>query len=174
MGFIPFVRTNVPQACKVFQTNNNMFGYSKNPWDITRSTGGSSGGEGGIVASFSSPIGLGSDIGGSLRIPAQFNGLCTLKPGQRSITRLGNAYYGKYSGGTVVKSEFGVISRSVDDLITYSSVMFDPASYQNIDPLKKDPYLVCTPFNHSIFREKPKLRVGICKRLTTVQASKAH
>ncbi len=44
MGFIPFVRTNVPQACKAIDTNNNMFGYSKNPWNNKRSTGGSSGG----------------------------------------------------------------------------------------------------------------------------------
>ena len=113
MGFIPFVRTNVPQACKTIETNNNIFGYAKNPWDTTRSTGGSSGGEGGLIGSYSSPIGLGSDIGGSLRIPAEFNGLCTLKPGQRSITKLGNAYYGKFSGGIPVKSEFGVICRSV-------------------------------------------------------------
>ena len=70
MGFIPFVRTNVPQACKSFDTNNNIFGYAKNPWDPSRSTGGSSGGEGGLVGSHSSPIGIGSDIGGSLRIPA--------------------------------------------------------------------------------------------------------
>jgi Asp-tRNA(Asn)/Glu-tRNA(Gln) amidotransferase A subunit family amidase len=44
MGFIPFVRTNVPQANKTFDTNNHIFGYSSNPWDTTRSCGGSSGG----------------------------------------------------------------------------------------------------------------------------------
>lgn len=44
MGFIPFVRTNVPMSCKTNDTNNNMFGYCKNPWNPTRSCGGSSGG----------------------------------------------------------------------------------------------------------------------------------
>lgn len=44
MGFIPFVRTNVPQGCKTLETNNNIFGYSKNPWSQNRTCGGSSGG----------------------------------------------------------------------------------------------------------------------------------
>ena len=44
MGFIPFVRSNVPQGCKTIDTNNNMFGYSKNPWNLLHSCGGSSGG----------------------------------------------------------------------------------------------------------------------------------
>ena len=174
MGFIPFVRTNVPQACKTVETNNNIFGYCKNPWDPTRSTGGSSGGEGGIVAAFCSPFGLGSDIGGSLRVPAEFNVLCTLKAGQRSMTRRGNAYYGKYSGGTCVKSEYGALARSVDDLITYHSVVFDPRSYENVDPIKLDPYLTLTPFNYTPFLEKPKFRVGVTKRLDTLKASLAH
>lgn len=78
------------------------------------------------MGSHSSPIGIGSDIAGSLRIPAEFNGLCTLKPAQRSITKLGNAYYGKFAGGLTVKSEFGALARSVEDLITYNSFMFNP------------------------------------------------
>lgn len=44
MGFIPFVRSNVPQGCKTMETNNNIFGYCKNPWNQARSCGGSSGG----------------------------------------------------------------------------------------------------------------------------------
>lgn len=44
MGFIPFVRSNVPQGVKTIETNNNIFGYAKNPWNLTRSAGGSSGG----------------------------------------------------------------------------------------------------------------------------------
>lgn len=70
MGFIPFIRTNVPMSCKTIETNNNMFGYAKNPWDTKRSCGGSSGGEGGLIGAYCSPIGFGTDIGGSLRIPA--------------------------------------------------------------------------------------------------------
>lgn len=70
MGFIPFVRTNVPQGIRTYDTNNNMFGYCRNPWNLERSTGGSSGGQSGMVSSYCSPIGLGTDLGGSLRVPA--------------------------------------------------------------------------------------------------------
>ena len=70
MGFIPFVRTNVPQGVRTYDTNNNMFGYCHNPWNLERSTGGSSGGQSGMVASYCSPIGIGTDLGGSLRVPA--------------------------------------------------------------------------------------------------------
>lgn len=70
MGLIPFVRSNVPPACKITETVNNMFDYSRNAWNSTRSCGGSSGGEGGLVSSGCSPLGFGSDIGGSIRIPA--------------------------------------------------------------------------------------------------------
>ena len=88
MGFIPFVRSNVPQSCKTIETHNHMFGYSKNPWDKSRSCGGSSGGEGGLIGSYCSPFGFGTDIGGSLRIPAEWNGLCTIKCGDR-FSKLG-------------------------------------------------------------------------------------
>jgi len=69
MGLIPFVRTTVPQVNKTIETNNNITGYAKNPWNETRTCGGSSGGEGGIVGGYCSPIGIGSDIAGSARIP---------------------------------------------------------------------------------------------------------
>lgn len=103
MGFIPFVRTNVPPTCKIFETVNRIFDYTENPWVKGRSCGGSSGGEGGIVAAGCSPIGIGTDIGGSCRIPAEWTGLCTLKHGHR-YTRMGNAFYGKYAAGFHIKS----------------------------------------------------------------------
>ena len=70
MGLIPFVRSNVPQGCKAFETHNNIISYSTNPWKKERSCGGSSGGEAGMVSSYCAPIGIGSDLAGSLRIPA--------------------------------------------------------------------------------------------------------
>ncbi len=112
MGFIPLARTTCPQGCKTIETNNNMFGYAKNGWDETRSCGGSSGGEGGLIGSHCSCIGVGSDLGGSLRIPAEWNGLCTLKPAQR-YSNFGNCFFGKFSGGSPGYSELGPITRSV-------------------------------------------------------------
>lgn len=103
MGLIPFVRTSVPQACKTFCTNNNIVGYSKNPWDESRSCNGSSGGEAGLVAAQCSPMGIGSDIANSLRGPADFTGLVTLKPYYR-YSNLGSAWTGSYVGGLFLRN----------------------------------------------------------------------
>lgn len=69
-GMIPFVRTNVPQIAFTYESNNFLWGRSVNPWNKERASGGSSGGEGALIAARGSPIGIGSDIGGSIRIPA--------------------------------------------------------------------------------------------------------
>ena len=103
MGFIPFVRSNVPPACKMIDTVNNIFGYCHNPWRDGRSCGGSSGGESGLIASGCSPFGIGTDIGGSGRVPCEWTGLCSLKHGFR-YTRSGNCYYGRYLSGLQIKS----------------------------------------------------------------------
>lgn len=129
MGFIPIARSNVPQGCKTMETNNNIFGYCKNPWNKDRSCGGSSGGESGMVASYSVPVGFGSDIGGSLRIPAAFTGLITMKPHNR-YSRMGNCYYGKFTGGLPIKSELGPITRTVEDLILVNNFLFNPENYK--------------------------------------------
>ena len=78
-GAIPFVRTNVPQALMVPESMNTVWGSAANPWDLERTPGGSSGGEGALLAARGSVLGVGSDIGGSLRIPAHMCGIyCTL------------------------------------------------------------------------------------------------
>jgi len=67
---IPFVRSNVSQLTMTFESTNYLWGRSINIWNKARTVGGSSGGEAGLIASRCSPLGLGTDIGGSLRIPA--------------------------------------------------------------------------------------------------------
>ena len=79
-GFIPLGVTNVPECCFWMETTNVLYGRTKNPHDFRRSVGGSSGGEGAAIAAGYAPIGLGSDIGGSIRMPAFFNGIAALKP----------------------------------------------------------------------------------------------
>ncbi len=74
-GAIPLGVTNVSEACMWLESNNPVYGRSRNPYDPSRIVGGSSGGEGAIVASGASPFGLGSDVGGSIRLPAFFNGV---------------------------------------------------------------------------------------------------
>lgn len=79
-GAIPFALTNVPEMCMWWETFNTIFGRTNNPYDVNRMVGGSSGGEGCLQASGGSAFGLGSDIGGSIRMPAFFNGVFGHKP----------------------------------------------------------------------------------------------
>jgi Asp-tRNA(Asn)/Glu-tRNA(Gln) amidotransferase A subunit family amidase len=79
-GAILLGKTNVPDNCGDLDTANLLFGATRNPWDVTRSAGGSSGGEAAIIAAGGSPLGLGSDIAGSIRLPAHFTGIAGLKP----------------------------------------------------------------------------------------------
>jgi Asp-tRNA(Asn)/Glu-tRNA(Gln) amidotransferase A subunit family amidase len=79
-GAIFLGKTNVPDMCWAGETMNPVFGRTRNPWDLRRMAGGSSGGEGAIIAAGGSPLGLGSDVAGSLRIPAAACGLVSLKP----------------------------------------------------------------------------------------------
>lgn len=116
-GYIPFVRTNVPQLLLMPESENIVWGQSKNPYDITRTPGGSSGGEGSLIASRCSFLGLGSDIGGSIRIPAHYCGIVGFKPTPGRITKLGAAVprLNNRNGQIVVPSTTGPMARSVRD-----------------------------------------------------------
>ncbi|EFP02405.1 CRE-FAAH-5 protein [Caenorhabditis remanei] len=81
-GAIPFCLTNVPQGLLSYITSNPLYGTTKNPWDFSRTPGGSSGGEAALLAAGGAVFGIGNDLVGSLRIPAAFCGLVTLKPTQ--------------------------------------------------------------------------------------------
>jgi amidase len=72
--------TNCPEFLMAYETANLLYGRTSNPWDLERSPGGSSGGESAAIAAGLSAGGLGSDSGGSVRIPAHFTGICSLKP----------------------------------------------------------------------------------------------
>lgn len=72
--------TNCPEFLMAYETANLLHGRTSNPWDLARSPGGSSGGESAAIASGMSAAGLGSDSGGSVRLPAHFTGICSLKP----------------------------------------------------------------------------------------------
>ena len=79
-GAIPIGRTNLPDLGLRVHTDSDLHGLTRNPWDLGRTAGGSSGGEGAALASGMSPIGLGNDIGGSLRNPAHCCGIASIKP----------------------------------------------------------------------------------------------
>lgn len=88
-GAIPFVKTNIPLTLLSFECDNFVYGKGMNPYNSKYTPGGSSGGEGAILGCKASPLGVGTDIGGSLRIPAAWSGVCALKPTHKRVCKKG-------------------------------------------------------------------------------------
>ena len=89
-GAIILGKTNTPTLCFCQETDNKLYGRSNNPWDVSRTTGGSSGGEAALIAVGGAAVGLGSDIGGSIRFPAHFNGVIGFRSGNRQVSQQGH------------------------------------------------------------------------------------
>ncbi|KAI0314594.1 amidase signature domain-containing protein [Amylostereum chailletii] len=113
-GAIPFVKTNVPQTMLAFECSNPLWGRSLNPWSDAHTCGGSSGGEAALLAMDGSAAGIGSDIGGSLRIPAAYCGIYSLKPGYARTSLEGAK--DPAAGFEAIKTSAGPMGRSVDDI----------------------------------------------------------
>uniref|UniRef100_A0A914YEI4 Amidase domain-containing protein n=1 Tax=Panagrolaimus superbus TaxID=310955 RepID=A0A914YEI4_9BILA len=121
-GAIHLAITNVPEAAFWFECNNRIYGRTKNPYDTRRIAGGSSGGEGAIIAAAGSVIGVGSDIGGSIRIPALCNGVFGLKPSEGAISL--NGHHPNFKGGYGKRMcTSGPLCRYAKDLSIFFRVM---------------------------------------------------
>jgi amidase len=114
-GAILLGKTNVPEFCSHWDTYNEVFGATANPHDVTRSAGGSSGGEAAALASAMTPLGLGSDYGGSIRAPSHFCGLFGLRPGRDTVPCADHDPMPSGPGPRMMAS-VGPLARSVDDL----------------------------------------------------------
>lgn len=116
-----------------FESVNHIYGRTKNPWNPNRAVGGSSGGEGALAAARGSVLGIGSDIGGSIRIPAAFCGVYGFKPFSGRIPDYGEAKISIAVEGLMqLKISRGPIARCVDDLIVLTKVLFDKEIYSKI------------------------------------------
>ncbi|UAC48750.1 amidase [Bacillus aquiflavi] len=89
-GAIILGKTNTPALCFCQETDNKLYGRTNNPWDVTRTAGGSSGGEGSLIAAGGAAVGVGSDIGGSIRFPSHFNGVVGFKSGNGQVSSEGS------------------------------------------------------------------------------------
>ena len=125
-GAIVFGKTNVPRWSGDLQTYNEIFGTTNNPWDTSRVPGGSSGGPATAVASGLTSFDLGTDIGGSIRIPSHCCGVFGLKPSFGAVPQRG--YLDQVGGGSTDAdiNVFGPIARSAEDLELLLGVLAGP------------------------------------------------
>ncbi len=120
-GGILLGKTNMPEFALWWETDNVLFGRTNNPWNVGRTTGGSSGGEAAAIAAGLSPLGLGTDLGGSIREPAAFCGIVGLKP------TLGRVPYSGIQPQTLVRAfHVGPMARTVQDAAVALSVLSRP------------------------------------------------
>jgi amidase len=125
-GAIVFGKTNVPRWSGDIQTFNDLFGVTNNPWDRTRTPGGSSGGAAAAVAAGLTSFELGTDIGGSVRIPSSYCGVFGHKPSFGIVSQRG--YLDRIGGGRTDPdiNVFGPLARSVEDLDLLLGVLAGP------------------------------------------------
>ncbi|BEI90011.1 uncharacterized protein CcaverHIS019_0300810 [Cutaneotrichosporon cavernicola] len=134
-GAVLFCKTNVPTAMLMAETYNNVWGYTPNPYNSAYGAGGSSGGEGALVALRGTPLGTGTDIGGSIRIPSAVNGVFGLKPSAGRFPLMGGRP--GLPGQEAIKSVIGPMATDLDSLEMWGKAVLackpwetDPAVYR--------------------------------------------
>ncbi len=162
-GAIVIGNTNTPEFLMAYEADNLVSGRTSNPWDLSRSAGGSSGGEAAAIAAGCSMGGVGSDGGGSIRVPAHFCGICGLKPTPGRIPATGHfpAGVGAFSWIGVV----GPMARTIADVRALFEVMAGP------DP--GDALSAAVPIRALDDRQLKGLRVGILESETLGTADEA-
>jgi fatty acid amide hydrolase len=129
-GAVILGRTNLSQLCLYAESRNPLFGQTANPWSLAHTPGGSSGGEAAAIAAGLSPLGIGSDIGGSIRVPAHFCGIAGFKPTLDRLPMRGVA--AGIPGQEAVRAMCGPLARTVRDLQLFFSAL-DPQRLSTLD-----------------------------------------
>ncbi|XP_060481670.1 fatty-acid amide hydrolase 1 [Panthera onca] len=151
-GAVPFVHTNIPQSMFSYDCSNPLFGQTLNPLKSSKSPGGSSGGEGALIAGGGSPLGLGTDIGGSIRFPSSFCGICGLKPTGNRISKSG--LKGCVYGQVAVQMSVGPMARDVESLALCLRALLCE------DMFRLDAAVPPLPFKEEVYTSSRPLRVG--------------
>jgi len=149
-GAIILGNTNTPELLMAWETDNLLYGRTNNPWDLSRTPGGSSGGEAAAIAAGLSAGGVGSDGGGSIRVPAHFSGICGLKPTPGRIPATG--HYPISVGPFALLGVVGPMARTVADLKVLFEVMQGPDH--------GDPSAAPVPVRWPSHDDVKKLRIG--------------
>ncbi len=154
-GAIPFAKTNCPEFLANYESDNNLIGRTNNPWNLDRTAGGSSGGESAAIASFFSPAGIGSDGGGSVRVPAHFCGISGLKPTPGRVSAVGHMPAINHPGGLLGVA--GPMARTAKDV----KLLFETLSGYDWED----------PFSAPVTLSKPDLggvRIGCMEQFLSV------
>ncbi|CAL1593793.1 unnamed protein product [Knipowitschia caucasica] len=162
-GAIPFVRTNFPQALLNYECSNTIYGQTLNPFNLKKTSGGSSGGEAALIGGGGSLIGVGTDIGGSIRIPASFCGISGLKPTSGRLSSLG--LKSTYRGQKTVRTTAGPMAKDVDSLALFMKAVLSE------DMFSLDPSVPPLPFNEEVYRSKKPLRIGYYEEIESMPIS---
>ena len=149
-GAIVLGKTNCPEFGWAWESDNLIYGRTNNPYDLSLSPGGSSGGESALISAGGSPLGFGSDAGGSVRFPANCCGLASIKPTSGRIPRTGH-FPGP--GGTLdALWQIGPLARSVEDLELALKIVAGVDGH--------DPAIVPAPLGETAGVDQKKLRVA--------------
>lgn len=149
-GAILLGKTNTSEFTMSFYTNNRLFGPTRNPYNSERMSGGSSGGAASIVAAGGSPIDLGTDTGGSVRLPAHYCGIAGIRPTSGRVPRTGHAI--SFGGLADLLTQVGPLARRVEDLALALSIVAGPDGI--------DPYITPMPLGDYREVELAGLRVA--------------
>ncbi|TRZ02640.1 hypothetical protein DNTS_000623 [Danionella cerebrum] len=151
-GAIPFIKTNIPQGLLNYDCGNSIYGQTLNPSNLQKTPGGSSGGEGALIGGGGSILGLGTDIGGSVRIPSSFCGICGFKPTSKRLSLQG--VNSCIKGQKSVLSSLGPLARDVESLALCMKALLCQEMFT------LDPTVPPIPFNHEVYESTTPLKIG--------------
>lgn len=152
-GAVFHCRTTVPQTMMHLETDSNLYGVTTNPHNSSLTSGGSSGGEGALVALRGSCLGIGSDVGGSIRSPAANCGIFGLKPTAFRLPTDGWGYM--MAGADTVETVLGPLSTSLQGLKIFMKTIIDS------EPWIEEPALIPMPWRTFTVPEDRPLRIGV-------------
>lgn len=167
-GAVPFVKTNLPTTLLSFESTNDVWGQSKNPHNQNFSPGGSTGGESALLAFGGSRIGIGSDVAGSVRVPAHFSGCYSIRCSTGRWPKVGMNT--SMSGQEAIPSVFSPMARTLNDLtyFTRSILQMKPWTYDyTVHPLAWRTEM------EKEYRDKKVLKIGVMRTDHVVDPSPA-